>query len=427
MDENVTPQEEGKSVVLDEGLLSIIREAATVKPEDIRAALQEVGQKERKLPVFDEEQPRELVRGKYSMGQDRALEGEAVWANTYMLLNGVATQNPADVRKFQTQLALVGEYGSDWQEKAKTEQRAIMLTSSEGAPFLPTTVINTIQDVAKEVGIARRLATTYTIITGDAKVPNVSGRLTAFAVNEAAEIKARKAAFSSVTLDPKKWGVISPWSSEMNIEIGAQFIQKVVQLAAEAFADLEDQSVFTADGTATYHSLTGLLNNGSIGEHLMATGDGAFTDIDYDDLLTMRQQPAVGVRRRGAYVFHHDFEVQFLKLKDGAGQYIFPRESGVNNIAGRPVYYTEAMPDLADTALSTSFGLYGDFSYVTMGLGQSLTATLLTEASIKDVDDSTVIRLGMTDSMALRFIAYWDVKFGLTTPFAKITTSSSYT
>jgi HK97 family phage major capsid protein len=418
--------------VTKEGLESLkndIREAAKVNPDDVRQVLDEMrGADEPNVPsephaddIRDELVARPSI---VKVGDNREHD---VYLQTFRLISGVSRRDHHAVRKAQRELALMGEYGDEWQRVAQASERAVMLTSAEGQPFLPTAVINKIEDIALRVGIVRPLVTTYSITSGDAKLPNVSGRLTAFAVNEASTIKARKADFGSVTLDPMKWGVIVPWTQEMSDEVGAQFVAKVVELAGEAFANEMDATVLTADGTATYHSLTGLLSLAGVGEATMASGDGNFNDIDYDDLIDLRAACDVGVKARGDYIIHPDFEETFLKFKDGAGHYLFPAASGVERATGRPIHFTEVMPAKSTSDVSTSFALYGDFSFVSMGIGQTLQVALLTEATIQDVDDLSLIHLAATDSQALRFTMHWDVKVGLPRAFSKLTTAASTT
>lgn len=351
----------------------------------------------------------------------------------FRLFQGLYTKQSRLVNDARILLARAGHYGEDVRRAAMTDEtRAVMVTGTEGSPFLPTIVLNKIEDIMKEFGVARRLCTIVTFSGGTAKIPNVSGRFDAFAVNEGSIIKARAPSFGSQTLDPDKWGVIVPWSNEITEEVGPQMVDKVIELAGEAFAAAEDKTVFTADGTATYHSLTGLLNNGSIGEHTMSAGNNLFTELTYKDIIDLRGTVDPSVRKRGTFVFHHDIEQVLLKLQDaaggseGTGSYIFPPGTQtVDRLAGRPVEYSEALPDLTEDAAGVSFGLYGDFSFVTMGFQRNLQARLLEEATIQDVNDSDLIHLAAQDAQALRFTALWDVKFGLTGAFGKITTGST--
>lgn len=365
---------------------------------------------------------------------DRSVDGEGVWAATYQLLDAYTGRDFPEVAKVQNRLARAGHFGVDKQKEARAidpeVSRAIMLTSAEGTPFLPTTVLNVIEDVMKIYGVARQLCTVVQNIVGQVKVPRISGRLVAYAVSEAGTILARKANFGSNTLDPDKWGVIIPFTREMEIEVGAQLTAVIMTLAGEAFALAEDQTVFTADGTSTYHSLTGLLESGTVGEHVMASGSTSFSDTTFDDLIDMRTQVDPGARgMQSAYVFHPDMEDVFAKQQDGQGRYIFGDGRAfqpIDRIGGRRVRYTEALPSLSDDAVSTSFGTFGDYRFVTIGFQRDLTARLLTEGTILDpADDTTPIRLGASDAMALRLVAAWDVVYGLVNAFSKVTTAAS--
>lgn len=362
-----------------------------------------------------------------AVGDRRDVDGEGWKMQTFRILDGVARRDYDQVHDAREKLARAGHYGKKTQEAWERGTNDPILTSGEGQPFLPTAVMDRIEDIGKDYGAARQDATIFTFNAGTVKVPNVSGRLTAHAVNEGASIQSKKANFGSVTIDPDKYGVIVPWTSETDEEVGPQVIEKLVDLAGEAFVLLEDQTVFTADGTATYHSLTGLLEDGNINEYVME-GEGAdssFNNVEYDDFSKLKQEVAPTARQRGAYYFHHDIESIVERLKDDQGQYIYgPQSDGVNRIWSRPARTTEALPDLSNDAANKSFAIYGDLSFVIMGFQRQLQSTLLTEATIEEVDNSgATINLAAQDSQAIRFTARWDVVRGLTDPFAKLTTS----
>ena len=364
---------------------------------------------------------------------DRSVDDSGLWSSTYSLLRSIVLRNDGEIAKTQHKLARAGHYGEERRAesmKMNPESRAVMLTSAEGAPFLPTSVLNSVEDIMQDYGVARQVCTVLTGLRGSTKVPRISGRFDAFAVNEAAAIKARKANFAVSTLDPEKWGVLVPFTAEMEIEVGAQLTQIIMILAGEAFARAEDQTVFIADGTATYHSLTGLLESGTIGEHILAATNTSFANLAWEDLIDMRGAVDPGARGpQSAYVFHHDVEDILAKMQDGQGRYIFGDGQGgtrITRIQGRPVYYTEAMPDISADAISTSFGLFGDFRLVTIGFQRDLQAKLLTEATILDpADDTTPFYLATQDAMAIRLIASWDVVYGLVNGFSKVTTAAA--
>lgn len=365
--------------------------------------------------------------GLIRVGNDRSIDGDGVFRETFHLLRAVGQRDVDALRESQHRLARAGHFGAALQQQAMGQERAVMLTSAEGLPFLPTTVLARIEDVMKVVGVARRVCTVINNLIGTTKIPNVSGRPVVFATNEASIIKSRKANFSSVSLDPKKWGVIVPWSNEMSEEAGAQVVAKIIQLVGEAFALAEDQVVFVADGTSTYHSKTGILADSGVAVYTLGAGDTGFDDITYADLILMRTKVAAGTRAQASYVAHPDMEDVFALMTDPSGQYVFGGgrgADGIDRIGGRAVYYTEAMPSLADTAAGTPFMTFGDYSFATIGFQRNLTAALLTEARIQDVDDSSFIDLAAQDSQALRFTAMWDVQRGLATPFARARTAA---
>lgn len=349
---------------------------------------------------------------------------DGVNVQTHRLIKAIASRDHSGMHAVQQHMQRAGLYeGAAWGQ-LNGEQRAISLTSSEGAPFLPVTVDNKIEEIREELGVARRICSVYNFNSGTHKVPNTSGRPDVFAVNEGAEIKMRKATWGSVTLDPKKWGVIRAYTTEMGDEVGAQWVAKVIDQVARAFAEAEDASVFTADGTAAYHSLTGLLTAAGVGEYTQPATKVSFNDMTYAYAIETVKKAVAGARSNGVFVFHPDFQWIWALFTDPAGNYIYPPNAEITRLV-RPAFFTEAMPGIAASAISTTFGLFGDFTYVNIGVQRGIEVKLLDQATIKDTDDSTAINLGAVDALALRFTARWDVKTALTSAFARIKTPAA--
>lgn len=355
----------------------------------------------------------------------RDTDGEhGIRVQTHRLFKAIASRDHAGMHTVQQHMQRAGMYdGAAWAQM-NGEERAVSLTSSEGAPFLPTTVDNRIEEIREELGVARRICTTYNFNSGTHKVPNTSGRPDVFAVNEGSPIKMRKATWGSVTLDPKKFGLIRAFTTEMNDEVGAQWVAKIVDQVARAFAEMEDATVFTADGTATYHSLTGLLSAAGVGEYTQPATKTSFNDMTYAYAIETVKKAVAGARSNGQFVFHPDFQWIWALFTDPAGNYIYPPNAEITRLV-RPANFTEAMPGIAATAVNKTFGLFGDFSFVNIGIQRGIEVKLLDQATILDTDDTAEIHLGAIDGLALRFTARWDVKTALTSAFARIKTAAA--
>lgn len=356
--------------------------------------------------------------------QRRDVDGVDGWKiQLHRLFTGGHAGDSDLVHRSRENLGRSGAYGSE------AEYRALMDNPTQGAPWLPTIALNRIDVLASEYGVARRVVNIWTGLKpgGTYKVPNLSGRPQIIAVNEASNIKTRNFTTGSVSLTPKKFGLILGFTPEAEAVIMIQAIDKMIEQLGESLAQMEDITVFTATGLASQQSMTGILGNSSVPWVTMASTNVDFTDITYSNLSTLRKLAHVGSRKRGAFVFHHDVEDSILDFQDGAGTYIFDQNSDITKVRSRPVFFTEALPDDDVSAVSTAFGCYGDYSYVHMGLtDRGPQVKRLDQATILDVNDTDLLHLALSDQEALRFIWEWDVVAQFpANAFARIRTAAS--
>ena len=360
------------------------------------------------------------------------LEGEHQMAhNTLRLLNGIATGQHRMIEEAQQNLARGGHYGEEAQQAV---QRAAgdyysTLVDADGAHLLPTAVANTIEEIAEEYGAARQAASTFNHVTGTIKVPGATGNLRASAVAEGGTISSSMRQFKAIELNPAKWALIVPWTYEANLEIGPQILADANRAIARGFARAEDDAMINGDRTSTYNSIDGLFssNRSSVAEYTLPSGSTAFSDFGADDAFKLRNKIAPSVRGNGAYVFHPDMETYLRILKDANNQYIYAYESdqGRPTLGGRPVYYSEVLPDESQSAVSTTFGVYGDFSFWRFAVGQGMTSENLREAQVQDADTGSTINLATQDMRALKVRELFDMDTNFEDAFVKITTAAS--
>lgn len=347
--------------------------------------------------------------------------------NTLKLLKGVAFGKGRQIEQAVEELARGGHYGDD---AAKAEQRAAgdyysTGVDADGGYLLPVVVSDEIEELAKQYGAARQLADIFPHIVGTIKVPSASGDMKASAVSEGGAISSNMRNFEAIELNPQKWASIVPWTYEIGLEASAKILSDINRSVARGFANAEDDAMLNGDGTATYNSITGVINNTDAGATTLAAGNEAFQDITPDNLVLARNDIDEGARGAGAYVFHPDMEAIFLTKQDGQGAYIFDyrTEGNVSMLKGRPVVYTAALPGLVSSAEDTAFGAYGNFEFWKFALGQGLTTEQLSEATIKDADTGADFNLATQDAKALKFRELFDMGTNFGEAFTVFTTA----
>jgi HK97 family phage major capsid protein len=296
------------------------------------------------------------------------------------------------------------------------------LTDPAGGIFLPANVADFVFNIAGLYGFVAGNALRLPISTGSQKVPNVTGALTFYATGENQEILASKSSFGGIDLKPLLWGTIVPWTLQIEREAGARLVPIVVSKMGEALAKAQDDAFLKGDGTSAFHGIRGVTNRvaaGTIPFYAPPAPRDLFAELTADDWYKTISKLAPSVRGSAVWVMHPDREEQIRLLKDGDGRYVFAGPSGDNGPArlwGRPIFYTES--GYNTDGQNQPVAALCDPRYLAFGVMDDLTVDRLTEATIKDVDGVTDIRLGSQYSAALRAVSRWDIGFGDQRAFA---------
>ena len=355
----------------------------------------------------------------------------------YRLLQAQAMRRERQESEAVRDLVQAGYYGPEAREALLTgDSRSLStLTDTDGAVFLPETVMNEIARIVPDFGVARRLGRQIPISSGSQRIPNVTAGLVAFWVGEGQEIKARKAAFGKKNIDPEKMGIIVPWTTELEEETGEAFLNLIMELIAEAFAELEDQSALYGDGTAAYGGITGIANVAGAGEYVLpdrtGTSGGNGQSVQHvtpSDFLKLKYRVPSTVRQRGTYIISSDLMEVLADTKDADGNYILsnPREDErLPRLWGRPVETSDAVIGPESDAADSAFAFYGDFSRLLIGQQRGMTSMLLDQASITDVDDATIIKLAAQDMKAIKMTQRVEFQVALAAAFARLKTAAA--
>lgn len=334
---------------------------------------------------------------------------EDKYLQTYRLINAVWEKDDARAREVQQRAMKMGFYGDEAQRKVKKgNARDVALTSTGNDAFLPTEVSDEIEQISLQVGIfdgtdGQALATVFDIESGTLRVPGLPGAIDVSAVNEGSEIPGKDFDPESDDLRPKKWGGITGWSNEMTDEVGAQFVENLTEAVGIGFGRAVDETVLIADGTASYHGITGLFNDGNIPKYTVPGGANV-DDMTYDDVLHVMEVPSPSLYANTRTVFHPSVRFTMRRFTDQGG-HIFPISE---SLPEGEFAFTEGIQNKANTGANEVFGVAGDFSFVTIARIGGIMIDTLTEAQIKD-SDGDVFNLATQDGQALRFKKRWNV------------------
>ena len=248
-----------------------------------------------------------------------------------------------------------------------SEKTLLRDTDASGGYTVPTEVEKEIFRIAETSGYILGQATKLPI-SSKIDLVTSSSTLEGAYYDEDNDISEETITFGKVALDPKVWGTIVLLSETLLKDSAADITDYVIGLIGEGLATKTDKKGF---GTGSF--TTGLLGSGGgVSAVTMATGETAFTDIDYDDLIDMQTSVAQSVLSDAGYYFHRSVIGVLKKLKDSTGRPLLNSVDGnMFNTAGRsglspvaffdgyPVYSVDVLPAVSATAVNTNFGFFG--------------------------------------------------------------------
>jgi HK97 family phage major capsid protein len=367
------------------------------------------------LSIAEEDFIEEDESGRVKVGEPRDMQGyTGACIQTYKLLSAQVRRDYQAVNRIVDRMEKAGMY-DEYRQRAGT-------TDSEGVPFLSTAIADRMDAIREEVGVARDNVTVFNITEGTVKVPGVQGVVEVDAVNENSAISGKSFTTQNVELAPKKWGGIHPFTTEMDEEVGAQYIDNVVEALGVGFAKAEDETVFTADGTASYHSITGLLEDSNINEFVLVSGNTEFDSLRYNSWLDAMKELDPELFSEAQTFFHPYLMFTFHQMTGSGDDILYPFGEDLPEV----VEFSEALPGPSSSGAGTPFGVAGDLSYIHMAVQRDVTIDILREGIVQNSSGNDV-NLATQDAQAIRATARWDVDRNdlSDSAFTKYTTAAS--
>lgn len=265
-----------------------------------------------------------------------------------------------------------GKLTGDFASRAATVAKDILGIPVEKALAvaeipLPTEYAGEIVELVSEYGQARRYCTVYPAGGGTFNLPKLKTSPAFGLIAMSAAAGEKKPALEFVEFVLKKWGGLVILPNELDEDSIVGLGQFIARYAAREMAKMEDVVVFTADGTATYGSLKGLLveQDAAATRVVMAAGKTKISDATLANLRAMRAKVATAVLGRSAYYFHPSME-QLLCSFNSAGDkpYIANGLNGAS-LDGFPIRWVDTFPVYSeDASIDTVFGAFGDLTFL---------------------------------------------------------------
>lgn len=311
----------------------------------------------------------------------------------------------------------------DDEAKKRLEEKGVSVkamnetTATEGGNFVPPEFIAGIDFIAKTVGLTRNLPAQFNITSNQVNYNVETATVTVAYTDELVAISESTPTNERITLEVKKLAGITIQSSELLQDADIDTVSYLMKRYGEAIALKEDTEFLTGDGT----NFTGLLVDANFPVLTMPALSVDFSDITLDDLRDMITQVPKSVRTGSkiGFIMSETVWAEVQKLKDDQGRYQAtlgginaPVISGTEVIGGTeasvpdgflwnkyPVWTSEVMPELSDSAISTKFVTFGNYE-------RGYRFYKRKDAEFKVSEDATVgaTKLFQQDGIALRVI-----------------------
>ena len=236
---------------------------------------------------------------------------------------------------------------------------------------LPVDYSGEVVELVSAYGAARRFGTVFPLGAGNVKLPAL-GTSPAFGlIGLNGGVTQKSPTFNFVNFAASKWGGLVIVPNEIDEDSVVAIGQFIARYSAREMAKVEDAVFFTADGTSTYESLSGLTKSVVTNSKTvsLASTKTKISDVTLAKLREMRANVDAAALGTGAYYFHPTMEQAFNSLNDSLTKpvYIAAGIQGAS-LDGFPIRWVDVLPAYSTSAsASTVFGLFGDVSYQYLG------------------------------------------------------------
>lgn len=225
-------------------------------------------------------------------------------------------------------------------------------------------------DLRETYGTFRRHVGVTPMQSDTQSQPVRTGGLTAYWVNEAAQITESEKTWGQVTLSAKKLAALSKFSSELSEDAIISIADDLAREMAYAFAIAEDSAGWNGDGTSTYGGIIGVRTKiilaayaGSI--YTPASGFDTFAEITKGDLEGVMGKLPKYVTAPKWYCSQPAYVNMLLRLATASGGVTAGEMvNGVMtyNYMGFPVEIDQTLPTALTDISDTAMAFFGDLS-----------------------------------------------------------------
>lgn len=253
---------------------------------------------------------------------------------------------------------------------------------------------STISVIMQRYGLGRRKGRIFNMVKNEINLPIGAADPVVSWPGELVAPDKTKTTVARPKLEAKKAVATIDLSLEAIDDTDPSILEYAADRLFVAFGREEDRIFFAAkgsDGGGT-DPFDGCLYAAGIGELVMGTSNTAFANLTMEDLTFLQDEVTEHVIDTCEYVYSVSAQLLIRVLKDDNGRPLLMFDGQPNatpsRLMGFPVNLSAVMPKRTDTAISTPFLLFGDFSGMALGLRHDYrldadTSPLFAEAGVQ--------------------------------------------
>lgn len=243
--------------------------------------------------------------------------------------------------------------------RERMERATLAEITTQGGYMMPTVLVLDIYDTLEEVSALLGQIDFMSGVPSKGSYVTMTGRPTLQTARASSDTAMTQSdpTFGQYTWDTDEAYIYFPvdnWILQLSpIQIG----QKLIQVARDGFIGGMVDWLINADGTASYNSNTGILNDTV---NVISMAGTTFESLTNADLRKLMRGVLVRARRAGAFL-GGPYAIDVLEDIERTGKVPILREVGDGYVVkGKRFVEDESMPDDGDSAAATGFMGFGD-------------------------------------------------------------------
>lgn len=298
---------------------------------------------------------------------------------------------------------------------------------SEGGFLVPEEFAAEVRRITEDYGLIRKFSSKFTMGRDTLNLPTLATSVSVTWPGENNAATKSQPVYNNVQLSVKTAAGLTVMSNELLADANVDIVNHLMELFSEALAGEEDSQGFSGTGSP----FVGILQDTDVNIVTMGSGDTGFSNVDLNDLRDLITQIKVTCLPTSAYFMHREIWAVVQKLLEDSQHVstfqnpiltMLPSSGGAGDSAGLkpagmlwgyPVYLSDQMPGTSDSAVSTTyivFGsmqkgvFFGDRQQVTLAVSDSATvdgeSTFERNQAAVRVTERVAITVGLPSALA---------------------------